>query len=197
MSSGWGLERGALWALDLPVAGAPPAGRLPVRYSEASPVHTPELASAMGVAAAEVAARFRRGCRAHLGWHDGELAAYGWISEGREHVGELARDLVLPEGESYVWDCATVPRFRGGGLYGGLLRAVADELAARGQRRCWIGASSTNVASNRAFATTGFRPVARVVCLRLGGRGLLLSVRFHPGAGADRAAAARSVLTGR
>jgi ribosomal protein S18 acetylase RimI-like enzyme len=150
----------------------------------------------MGVAAAEVAARFRRGCRAHIGWHEGELAAYGWISEGREHVGELARDLMLPERESYVWDCATLPRFRGVGLYGGLLRAVVDELAARGQRRCWIGASSTNVASNRAFTTTGFRPVAGVVCLRLGGSGLLLRVRFHPGAGEGQVAAARYVLTG-
>jgi len=196
VSSGWGLERGAVWALDLPVASAPPAVRLPVRYSVASPAHAPELASAMGVAAAEVAARFRRGCRAHIGWHEGELAAYGWVSEGSEHVGELARDFTLPEGESYVWDCATLRRFRGGGLYGGLLRAVADELAARGQRRCWIGASSTNVASNRAFATMGFRPVAGVVCLRLGGRGLLLQVRFHPGAGESQVAAARFVLTG-
>jgi ribosomal protein S18 acetylase RimI-like enzyme len=128
---------------------------------------------------------------------DGEIAAYCWISTRRERVGELARDLALPAGESYVWDCATVPRFRGRGLYTSLLREIASTLSGEGQRRVWIGASSTNEASNRTFARVGFRPAAAVVSVRLAGRGVIVRLEGARDADAALVAAARRVLTGR
>jgi ribosomal protein S18 acetylase RimI-like enzyme len=151
----------------------------------------------MGVAEPEVLARLARGARVMAAWQDGEIASYCWISAHREHVGELARDLTLPPGESYVWDCATVPRHRGRGLYRSLLREIAETLAAEGQRRVWIGASTTNEASNRTFATVGFRPAASVVSLRLAGRGVIVRLRGAPGADPALVAAARRILTGR
>lgn len=187
------MERGALWALDLP-AGAPAAAPNDERFAELGPSATAALAAAMGVPEAEVAARFGRGCRALTAWRGEELAAYCWLSTGRERVGELARDLLLPPGESYVWDCATLPGFRGRGLYTRLLRTIVGTLAARGQRRVWIGASSTNEASNRAFTSAGFRPVVAVVALRVAGHGLLVRWRAAPGADPALVAAARRVL---
>lgn len=197
MSSGWGVEQGALWALDLPGAGGGADPRPGVRIGPVGGAEAGLLAAAMGLAEPDVLARLARGCRVMAAWQGDEVASYCWISAHREHVGELARDLSLPAGESYVWDCATVPRFRGQGLYRSLLRQIAETLAGEGQRRVWIGASSTNEASNRTFAAAGFRPAASVYSLRLAGRGIILRLRGAPDAEPALVEAARRVLTGR
>jgi ribosomal protein S18 acetylase RimI-like enzyme len=196
MSSTWGVERGALWALDLPVAGHTDQ-RTEVSFAPVGPADAAVLAAAMDVAEPEVLGRLARGCRALAAWQGDEVASYCWVSAHREHVGELARDLSLPAGESYVWDCATVPRHRGQGLYRSLLRHIAETLTGEGQRRVWIGASSTNEASNRTFATVGFLPAASVVSVRLAGRGVIVRLRGAPGADPALVAAARTALTGR
>lgn len=197
MSSAWGVESGALWALDLPPAGGHVDQRPGVRFAPVGGAEAAELATAMELPESEVLARLARGCRVIAAWHGSEVASYCWISVHREHVGELARDLSLPAGESYVWDCATVPRYRGQGLYRSLLRQIAETLAGEGQRRLWIGASSTNEASNRTFATVGFRPAASVVSVRVAGRGLIVRLRAASGADPPLVHAARRLLTGR
>jgi len=197
MSSSWGVERGALWALDLPPADGHADQRPGVRFAPVGGAEAAALASAMELAESEVLARLARGCRVIAAWHGDDVASYCWISVHRERVGELARDLTLPAGESYVWDCATVPRYRGRGLYRSLLRQIAETLAGEGQRRVWIGASSTNAASNRTFATVGFRPAASVVSVRLAGRGVILRLRGAFEADPPLVEAARRLLTGR
>jgi ribosomal protein S18 acetylase RimI-like enzyme len=195
-SARWGVERGALWALDLPAA-AGAEGPASDRFAPVGGGETAVLAAAMELSEGTVVARLARGCRVLAAWQDHEIASYCWISTHREHVGELARDLMLPAGESYVWDCATVDRFRGRGLYTRLLREITRVLAIEGQRRLWIGAASTNQASNRTFARVGFRPAIAAVALRVAGRGVILSLRGAPGADPALVAAARRVLTGR
>jgi ribosomal protein S18 acetylase RimI-like enzyme len=197
MSSRWGVERGALWALDLPAAGGRADRRPGVRFAPVGAAEAAALATAMALGEAEVLARLARGSRVIAAWQGDDVASYCWISVHRERVGELARDLSLPAGDSYVWDCATVPRFRGQGLYRSLLRQIAETLAAEGQRRIWIGASTTNEASNHTFATVGFRPAASVVSLRLAGRGVIVWLRGAGGADRALVAAARHLLTGR
>jgi ribosomal protein S18 acetylase RimI-like enzyme len=197
MSSSWGVEKGALWALDLPPADGRADQRSGVRFAPAGVTEAAALAAAMGLTEAEVLARLARGSRVIAAWQGDEVASYCWISVHRERVGEHARDLTLPAGESYVWDCATVPRFRGQGLYRSLLRQIAETLAGEGQRRIWIGASSANEASNRTFATVGFRPAASVLSLRVAGRGVLLRLWGASGAERDLVSAARLVFTGR
>lgn len=197
MNSSWGVERGALWALDLPASDGHPDRRAGVRFAPVGAAEAAPLAAAMELPESEVLARLARGCRVIAAWQGDQVASYCWISVHREHVGELARVLTLPAGDSYVWDCATVPRYRGQGLYRNLLRQIAETLDAEGQRRVWIGASSTNEASNRTFATVGFRPAASVVSLRVAGRGVILRLRGAPGADPTLVAAARHLLTGR
>ena len=191
----WGVEHGVMWALDLP-AGPPPDARPDVRIAEVGAGDDRALAAAKDVAEAEVADRRRRGCRVIAAWSGGELASYCWLSTRRQHVGELARVLVLAEGETYVWDCATLPRFRGRGLYTHLLRTIVATLAAEGQRRLWIGTAETNEASLRAFASAGFRPAITMTALRLAGHGFVVRFRGADGAGRDLVAAARRLLLG-
>jgi ribosomal protein S18 acetylase RimI-like enzyme len=188
-----GVEHGAFWALDLPVPGQAPIARVATRFGAVDELAIPTLAAAMAVPEAVVAERLARGSRALALWHGEEVASYCWVSAGREHVGELGRDILLPPGESYVWDCATIERFRGHGLYTSLLRTIADMLAAEGQHRVWTGATTTNEASNRAFTAVGYRPAASVISIRIAGRGFVVRLR-----GSDRAMveAARRLLTG-
>jgi ribosomal protein S18 acetylase RimI-like enzyme len=197
MSSAWGFEQGALWALELPEGGGGADQRPGVRIGPVGGAETGHLAAAMGLAEAEVLGRLARGCRVIAAWQGDEVASYCWISAHREHVGELARDLSLPAGESYVWDCATVPRYRGQGFYRSLLRKIAETLSGEGQRRVWIGASTTNEASNRTFGTVGFRPAASIVSVRLAGRGVIVRLQGAEGADPTLVAAARYALTGR
>jgi ribosomal protein S18 acetylase RimI-like enzyme len=196
MSDAWGWERGVLWAIDLPATGAAPVPPDGVRLAEAGAADHAALAVAMGVPEAEVAGRREQACRALVAWSGDELAAYCWLSTGRQRVGELARELVLPDGDAYVWDCATLPQFRGRGLYTLLLREMVRTLGAEGQRRIWIGASAANAASHRAFASAGFRPAIAMTALRLAGRGLIVRFRGAPGADPDLVADARRALTG-
>jgi ribosomal protein S18 acetylase RimI-like enzyme len=197
MSRSWGVERGALWALDLPGGNGRVDDRPGVRFEAAGGADAAELAAAMEVPESEVVGRLARGCRVVAAWQGHEVASYCWISAHREHVGELARDLSIPAGESYVWDCATVARYRGQGLYRSLLRRIALTLAGEGQRRVWIGATSTNEVSNRTFATVGFMPVASVVSVRLAGHGVIVWLRGATGADPALVTAARRVLSGR
>jgi ribosomal protein S18 acetylase RimI-like enzyme len=197
MSEAWGVERGALWALDLPAPGPAPDVPPGIRFGEVDIDGAAALAAAMSVAEQEVVSRWRLGCRVIGAWHGEEVAAYCWLSTRRQWVGELARDLVLPPGDSYVWDCATVPRFRGRGLYTSLLRTIVRMLAAEGQRRVWIGASSTNRASNRAFGSAGFTPAVSAIALRLAGRGVLLRIWGAADADSELVGAGRRLLTGR
>ncbi|HEY7198726.1 MAG TPA: GNAT family N-acetyltransferase [Candidatus Dormibacteraeota bacterium] len=192
----WGTEHGVMWALDLPAdppAAAAPAG---VRVAEVEASDAAALAAAMDVPGAEVAGRRGRGCRVFGAWCDGELASYCWVSTGRQHVGELARTLVLPEGDAYVWDCATLPPFRGRGIYTHLLRSIVRALSGDGVHRLWIGTGQANEASLRAFRSAGFQPAITMTALRLLGRGFVLRFGAAPGADPELVAAARRVLLG-
>jgi ribosomal protein S18 acetylase RimI-like enzyme len=197
MSSSWGVERGALWALDLPAVNGRVDDRPGVRFAPIGGADAALLAAAMELPESEVVGRLARGCRVVAAWQGDAVASYCWISTHRERVGELARDLSLPAGESYVWDCATVPQYRGQGLYRSLLRRIAMMLSGEGQRRVWIGATSTNEVSNRTFATVGFVPAASVISVRLAGRGVIVRLRGARGADPGLVAAARRILTGR
>jgi ribosomal protein S18 acetylase RimI-like enzyme len=193
----WGVEHGALWALDLPAAAVPPEPPAGISYRLAGDADTVALAAAMAVPESEVLSRTVRGCRAMAAWDRDEVACYGWISTRREHVGELGIDFVLPDGESYIWDCGTVVRQRGRGLYRVLLGEMARTLGAEGQRRVWIGATTTNEASNHTFAAVGFQPAVSVVAVRVAGRGLLFRRRAAPGADPALVADAWRVVLGR
>ncbi|MGH2721884.1 MAG: GNAT family N-acetyltransferase [Actinomycetota bacterium] len=163
---GWVRERGTLWTLDLsaPVAVREPA--VAAAWEECGAAG--ELAVTMGAGAAGVERRLRRGCRAFAARVDGRIACYGWVSAGSECIGELEREIRLPPGEAYVWDCFTVPAHRRLGLYASLLPHIARALQAEGTARLWIGTARANRPSIRGFEAAGFVPVLEVLSARAG-----------------------------
>lgn len=159
---------GTFWLLDLEQQTP---GDVPVSVSGAAVVFRrvgPEAAAALAAAmesgdTAPVLERFAGGRRCYVALVDGLLASYGWVSLREEWISELGMQLHLAPGDAYVWDCASLPEYRGQGLYPGLLGYIARELRAEGLRRVWIGADTGKVASQRGITRAGFRPVADVV----------------------------------
>jgi GNAT superfamily N-acetyltransferase len=115
-----------------------------------------------------VLARLQAGRRCFVAIVDGRIASYAWVSSGCEHVGELERVFVLPEGDCYIWDCATAPEQRGQHLYTALLSHLLSLFKGEGVRRVWIGASRANHFSTRGIVRAGFHPAIETSYLRLG-----------------------------
>lgn len=195
--SAWAVRRGILWAMDLR-RPAPPAAdvpRVPARFAEVNREALAPLARAMELGdPSEASRRFETGRRCFAAWLDDEIIAYGWVSQGDEWVGELERRYRLPEGDAYIWQCATVPRRRRHGLYTALLTHATSVLRAEGARRAWIGTDLENEPSLRAFARTGFEPVVQVTYARLLAFGWM-HLQAQRGAPSGLVADARRLLT--
>jgi ribosomal protein S18 acetylase RimI-like enzyme len=137
--------------------------------------------------------RFAGDRRCFVAWDGQRVAAYGWASQGQESVGELERWFRMQPGEAYIWDCATLPDYRGQGVYSALLSYMQAELRGAGVGRIWIGASLDNQPSLKGFLNAGFRPAIELTYLRV----LVLRcgwMRRSPGAPASLAAAARRMI---
>jgi GNAT superfamily N-acetyltransferase len=195
MQRGWAFERGTLWVHD--TAGAPPApvaARVAVDFGEVQRDASAALAAAMGTPDVEaIRRRFSGERRCFVAWVDGAIGAYGWASRGSEWVGELERAFRLQGDEAYIWDCVTLPGYRGRRLYSALLAFMLGQLRRAGVRRTWIGASLDNRPSIKGFANAGFQPVIKLTYMRLLGLrcGWLTG---HRGADGQLVAAARRVL---
>jgi ribosomal protein S18 acetylase RimI-like enzyme len=165
----WAFERGTLWVRECGGKGVAPV--VPAREAvlrEAQSGDAEALARAMGLATAtEAQQRFGAGRRCFIALVDGSIATYGWVSHGVESIGELERSFRMSPEEAYIWDCATLPPYRGQHLYGALLDYIATALCRDGTRRIWIGASLDNTPSTRGFATAGFQPVLTLTYVRL------------------------------
>jgi RimJ/RimL family protein N-acetyltransferase len=153
---------GTFWALDLaqplPVAPAP---RLPVTFLRLGLEDTGELARAMRCDdAAIVRQRFDAGKHCYGGKIENEIATYGWVTFDQETIGELGMTIHLAPGGAYIWDCATLPAYRGQSLYTALLASITRFLRAKGLRRAWIGADADNLPSQAGMMRAGFLPVA-------------------------------------
>lgn len=170
----WAFERGELWGItlnDLPLRVEP---RLPVKFQEATLEFAPALTAAMGMNdASQVRERLTTGRRCMVALlessadNTNEIAAYGWISVQPEYIGEQEREIKLQANEAYIWDCATLPKFRGQRLYSALLSQTLVALAEQSVRRVWIGSSLDNQSSLRGFANAGFQAAITLTYARL------------------------------
>ncbi|MBX5451990.1 GNAT family N-acetyltransferase [Thermogemmatispora sp.] len=176
---------GTFWVLDLdrPIMSSSPA-RLPVKLQRVGPEHAEELAAAMGVASpAVILERFARGCQCYVVYlNEGKiLASYGWVSFDQEEIGELGIRIRLSAGRAYIWDCATLPPYRGQRLYPALLIYIARVLQRQGLRRLWIGADANNTASRRGIEVAGFQAVADVTRIAVSRTKTRYLLRRRPG----------------
>jgi ribosomal protein S18 acetylase RimI-like enzyme len=153
---------GTFWTLDL--QGALPEEIRPgvaARFARVGAEAVPTLAQAMGLPDVTLVLKRLAGQRRCYGaWVDGALVAYGWVTFDEEEIGELGVRVRLAPGEAYVWDCATLPAYRGQHLYPALLTHISRELYVEGFERILIGADTDNLPSQRGMMRAGFQPLA-------------------------------------
>ena len=156
---------GTLWMLNLEGFSLDgPAPRVTVTSQRAGPEAAPLLAQAMGFEdPAEVLQRFAGGKRCYICNVEGVLATYGWVTFDEELIEELHLRIRMAPGEAYIWNCATLPAYRGLRLYPTLLGYMVNELRAEGLQRIWIGADADNLPSQKGMVLAGFQPVVDMV----------------------------------
>ena len=131
------------------------------RFSEAGPEAAPLLARAMGLASPiPIVERFAGGRRCYVAHVEGTIASYGWVSFHEEEISEIGMRIRPAPGDAYIWDCATLPAYRGHRLFPALLSHILLDLRTAGFRRVWIGANTESLASQKGFILAGFLPIA-------------------------------------
>ena len=185
---------GTFWTLPLSeVVPAAVAPRVPATFEQIGPEAAGALAQAMGLEdPAPALARFSTGRRCYIARVAGALVAYGWVSFEEEGIGELGLSLHLQPGEAYIWDCATLPPYRGQWLYPALLTHIIGTLRSEGLQRLWIGASHENVPSHKGMQRAGFQPVADLLL-----RNHYLWIQGYPGVSPEVLEAMRRALFGK
>lgn len=188
---------GLFWTLSLAeTLPAVPAPRIPATFLLAGPEVAEELAAAMDFADSEpVLQRFQRGCHCYIARSAGQLIAYGWITFDEELIGGLDLRVRLLPGEAYIWDCATLPAYRGQGLYPALLGHMQCQLQNAGFQRLWIGMDADNLPSQAGVARAGFQRIVDLLQVRDTSTRTFLA-RAYPGATEQDVRAARYVLFG-
>lgn len=165
----WTIEHGSLWAIE--VGERPPPlrqARVAAEFVEIRGDRMGALAAAIDLPSTEPIERRLQGGRRCFGLEvAGQIAAYGWVTRGPEHVGELEREFRLHDDESYIWDCATLPAWRGQRCYTALLSQLIRQMSREGVRRIWIGASRQNRASIMGFVNAGFDLVVDLTYFRI------------------------------
>jgi len=157
----WTVEYGTLWAAETKGDLRPlyPA-RVGVVFAEASPSDGLALTGAMNLSDPQpIQQRFQSHRRCFTLRVADHIISYGWVTHGTECVGEFERQFRFHDDEAYIWDCATVPAWRGRGCYSALLSHILHQLQAEGMPRVWIGASRLNQPSVKGFVNAGFQPV--------------------------------------
>jgi GNAT superfamily N-acetyltransferase len=149
------------------------------------PAHYEALSSLSGLDTLQVQARIQGVHRPYLAWIDSIPVAYGWSAAGETRFGSPPITFTVPRGSRYLLDFATLPAWRGRGIYPRLLQAILEK-----ERpdivRFWILHHRDNVASARGIERAGFRVAAEIHFLDRGGLGLVgVGSPDHTEAGAD------------
>lgn len=154
--------------------------RMQATFEEILSAETQALAEAMSMSVADLEQeRFTGNRRCFVLKVSDRIATYGWVSHGAEAVGELERTFQLRETDAYIWDCVTLPDYRGMRCYSTFLSHVMDQLHQEGTPRIWIGASQQNVPSVKGFVNAGFSHVLDLTYRRLGPLTLLWFSRIN------------------
>lgn len=188
---------GLLWTLRLD-GSLPPAcaSRIPATFQLAGPEVAGDLALVMGFDdPAPVLRRFHLGKQCYIARIEGRIVTYGWITFDEELIGGLGLRVRLLTGEAYIWDCATLPAYRGQRLYPALLAHMQRELQRAGLWRAWIGMDVDNLPSQAGVARAGFQPIIDILQIRNTATRTFLA-HGHPSASVEDVQAAQYALFG-
>ncbi|MGD9933053.1 MAG: GNAT family N-acetyltransferase [Dehalococcoidia bacterium] len=160
---------------------------LPAGMAVDSPDGDCVIAALAGLPHEEVARRCAEGHRPYIIRVDGEPAGYGWVAASTCEIGELGLCFYLPAGNRYLWDFATLPAFRGRGIYPALLSEIVRRECPPATR-LWIIHAPENLPSGVGINRAGFQPVAELSFDTAGGPALA------PASDTGRASAAAELL---
>ena len=129
-----------------------------------------------------VAERLRQGHALHGLVDHGDLCGHCWVSRaGSSNDVFFGRRFKVPESAVYIWDCATLPRYRNRGYYKTVLKGIQS--LEPGITSAYVAVDQCNRISRRALESVGFRVCFRywgirflrrhAVCIALWGRKLL------------------------
>jgi GNAT superfamily N-acetyltransferase len=176
-----------LWVLELGrIAGGAPTIGLPSSTTVAATVRRAEdkdalsISRAMAVPTAQVERRLALGKRCYVAEAAGQVVSYGWLSFRQEEIPELERVVHPGPDEAYIWDCFTLPAYRGKGLLRAVLRSMEADLRWFAFRRAWAAILADNRSSQHAFRKAGFTHVVDAVYLRVLGLRHLTVIAKQP-----------------
>ncbi len=137
---------------------------IPAKFLRADQEIAGELAEAMKFDnPARVLHRFSEGKHCYVAKVQGTIASYGWVTFDQEDIGELGMAIHLKNDEAYIWDCATLPEYRGQRLYPALLAHMLKALRDEKLQRIWIGTDADNLPSQSGAMRVGCQPVLEFI----------------------------------
>lgn len=108
----------------------------------------------------KIATRLADANTAYVAFFGDEPAGYGWSGANAIGVGDKFWPITPPN--RGLWDFATLPAFRGRGMYPHLLQAILRREEHEAEK-FWIGHRIDNIASQRGIEKAGFQLVSFAV----------------------------------
>jgi RimJ/RimL family protein N-acetyltransferase len=93
-----------------------------------------------------------------------------WVTTRSAWTRELGGNLLVPEGDCYVYESFTRADARGRGIYPFALQCICARAGGLGIKRIWVGVEADNPASLRAVTKAGFEPEMNIAYRRSVGR---------------------------
>lgn len=93
-----------------------------------------------------------------IGICNGEPAHIMWIFKKFDD----SRMFRLNEGESEINHCFTAERFRGKGIYKNMISKAVNILSKEGIKTCYMATHSTNIHSQKAILSVGFKKIGTI-----------------------------------
>jgi GNAT superfamily N-acetyltransferase len=120
------------------------------------------LLSQMGeISQEEVIKRLANDHLAFVAYINNRPAAFGWMARGKAKIGELNHELVLPQGNRYLWNFRTLSEFRGRGIYPALLQFILRYEGNKAEQ-FWIIHAPENQSSLKGIMKAGFQYVGKL-----------------------------------
>lgn len=113
--------------------------------------------------------RLHRGDRCYTVSDDDRLVHYSWVQRtGAHRITEAGVSVHVGSGEFWIYDCRTLERARGKGIYPTTLERIVNDHFQEGYHTAWIYTSRENLASQKGILRAGFGLVATLGALRVG-----------------------------
>lgn len=113
------------------------------------------------------AERLKAGQIGIIGFVDGQVACYGWLSLQNEIDDSMGVKLCLQNGEGYLYDGFILPAFRGRGMFTFLQVWRLNYLKQRNCRIAYLIVDSDNLAAQRSDQKVGFIALRELCSVRI------------------------------